>query len=151
MIPKEKRCPMCGQTKPAQEFYTRRWTNKKTGRAYSRLGAYCKPCERVYTRQLIQHKYRTDPTFRKKVRDDLRRRRRKKKRENREFRRWRISATQRHLETLRRQGKTWREIAQALGVVEDTLYRWRRGINAPRRHLLNKLRDLTDGPTSVTS
>ena len=37
--PKVKRCPRCGQVKPASAFYRRRRT--------LRLSPYCKPCQRA--------------------------------------------------------------------------------------------------------
>jgi hypothetical protein len=40
--PKAKRCPRCGQVKPASQFYRRRH-----GR---RLSAYCQPCARAASR-----------------------------------------------------------------------------------------------------
>ena len=41
--PKAKRCPRCGQVKPAGQFYRRR-----RGR---RLSPYCQPCTRATTRE----------------------------------------------------------------------------------------------------
>jgi hypothetical protein len=42
--PKAKRCPRCGQVKPADRFYRRR-----RGR---RLSSYCQPCTRAASRQV---------------------------------------------------------------------------------------------------
>jgi hypothetical protein len=41
-LPKAKRCPRCGQVKPAGQFYRRRH-----GR---RLSPYCQPCTRAASR-----------------------------------------------------------------------------------------------------
>ena len=40
---KAKRCPRCGQVKPADEFYRRRRS--------LRLSPYCQPCTRAASRQ----------------------------------------------------------------------------------------------------
>jgi hypothetical protein len=42
-LPKAKRCPRCGQVKPAGQFYRRRH-----GR---RLSPYCQPCTRTAARE----------------------------------------------------------------------------------------------------
>jgi hypothetical protein len=42
--PKAKRCPRCGQVKPAGQFYRRRG-----GR---RLSPYCQPCTRAASREV---------------------------------------------------------------------------------------------------
>jgi hypothetical protein len=42
-VPKAKRCPRCGQVKPAREFYRRQRT--------LRLSPYCKPCTRAASRE----------------------------------------------------------------------------------------------------
>ena len=47
-----KRCPRCGQRKPAQEFYRRR-----PGR---RLSSYCQPCTRAASRE-ARRRRRQDP------------------------------------------------------------------------------------------
>ena len=47
-----KRCPRCGQVKPAAEFYRRR-----RGR---RLSPYCQPCQRAATREATSRR-RKDP------------------------------------------------------------------------------------------
>ena len=47
-----KRCPRCGQLKPAEEFYRRR-----RGRW---LSSYCQPCTRAASRQ-AQRRRRQDP------------------------------------------------------------------------------------------
>jgi hypothetical protein len=46
-----KRCPRCGQVKPADQFYRRQRT---------RLSSYCQPCTRAVTRQ-ARHRRRQDP------------------------------------------------------------------------------------------
>jgi hypothetical protein len=46
-----KRCPRCGQVKPASEFYRRQRT---------RLSAYCRACQRVAARQ-ARRRRRQDP------------------------------------------------------------------------------------------
>jgi hypothetical protein len=48
-----KRCPRCGQVKPAEQFYQRR-----RGR---RLSAYCQPCNRAASRE-ARRRRRHDPT-----------------------------------------------------------------------------------------
>ena len=50
--PKAKRCPRCGQVKPAGEFYRRR-----RGR---RLSPYCQPCTRAAARE-SRNRHRQDP------------------------------------------------------------------------------------------
>ena len=50
--PKAKRCPRCGQVKPADQFYRRR-----RGR---RLSPYCQPCTRAASR-LARQRRRQDP------------------------------------------------------------------------------------------
>jgi transposase-like protein len=47
-----KRCPRCGQLKPAAEFYRRRRS--------TRLSPYCKPCQRAASRT-AQARRRRDP------------------------------------------------------------------------------------------
>ena len=49
--PKAKRCPRCGQVKPAGQFYRRR-----RGR---RLSPYCQPCTRAAARE-ARHRRRQD-------------------------------------------------------------------------------------------
>ena len=46
-----KRCPRCGQVKPASEFYRRQRT---------RLSSYCQSCQRAAAR-LARHRRRQDP------------------------------------------------------------------------------------------
>jgi hypothetical protein len=46
-----KRCPRCGQVKPASEFYRRRRT---------RLSSYCQSCQRAAAR-LARRRRRQDP------------------------------------------------------------------------------------------
>ena len=46
-----KRCPRCGQVKPASEFYHRQRT---------RLSAYCRACQRAATRAALKRR-RQDP------------------------------------------------------------------------------------------
>jgi hypothetical protein len=46
--PKAKRCPRCGQVKPAGQFYRRR-----RGR---RLSSYCQPCTRAASRLARQQR-----------------------------------------------------------------------------------------------
>jgi len=49
---KGKRCPRCGQVKPASAFYRRHRT--------LRLSPYCKPCQRAAARE-TQRRRRRDP------------------------------------------------------------------------------------------
>jgi hypothetical protein len=46
-----KRCPRCGQVKPASEFYRRQRT---------RLSSYCRTCQRA-TARLARQRRRQDP------------------------------------------------------------------------------------------
>ena len=68
--PKAKRCPRCGQVKPAGQFYRRR-----RGR---RLSPYCQPCTRAASRQARQRR-RQDPAAAEQLRavDRARQRRRR--------------------------------------------------------------------------
>jgi hypothetical protein len=50
--PKGKRCPRCGQVKPASAFYRRPRTQ--------RLSPYCKPCQRAAARE-TRSRRRRDP------------------------------------------------------------------------------------------
>ncbi|HEY2958661.1 MAG TPA: hypothetical protein VGM21_10715 [Actinomycetota bacterium] len=50
--PKGKRCPRCGQVKPASAFYRRQRT--------LRLSPYCKPCQRAAARE-NRNRRRKDP------------------------------------------------------------------------------------------
>jgi hypothetical protein len=50
--PKAKRCPRCGQVKPADQFYRRRRS--------LRLSPYCQPCARAASR-LARQRRRQDP------------------------------------------------------------------------------------------
>jgi hypothetical protein len=50
--PKTKRCPRCGQVKPASAFYRRHRT--------LRLSPYCKPCQRAASRE-SRSRRRRDP------------------------------------------------------------------------------------------
>ena len=65
-----KRCPRCGQRKPAEEFYRRR-----RGRQQS---SYCQPCTRTASRQ-AQCRRRQDPAAAEVLRavDRVRQRRRR--------------------------------------------------------------------------
>ena len=65
-----KRCPRCGQVKPADQFYRRR-----RGR---RLSSYCQPCTRAAARQ-ARSRRRHDPAAAEGVRavDRVRQRRRR--------------------------------------------------------------------------
>jgi hypothetical protein len=47
-----KRCPRCGQVKPADQFYRRRRT--------LRLSPYCRPCTRAASRE-ARNRRRQDP------------------------------------------------------------------------------------------
>jgi uncharacterized protein (DUF983 family) len=51
-LPKVKRCPRCGQVKPAGQFY-RRWRSL-------RLSPYCQPCTRAAARE-YRNRRRQDP------------------------------------------------------------------------------------------
>jgi hypothetical protein len=64
-----KRCPTCGVTKPAGEFYVSR----------GRLSTYCKACQRVASRQSY-HRRRQDPALAAQIRDRDRRRKRLERR-----------------------------------------------------------------------
>jgi hypothetical protein len=50
--PRAKRCPRCGQVKPASAFYRRHRT--------LRLSPYCKPCQRATARE-NRNRRRQDP------------------------------------------------------------------------------------------
>jgi hypothetical protein len=65
-----KRCPRCGQVKPAEQFYRRRG-----GR---RLSPYCKPCTQAASRQM-RGRRRQDPATAEQLRaaDRARQRRRR--------------------------------------------------------------------------
>jgi hypothetical protein len=65
---KAKRCPRCGQVKPAGQFYRRR-----RGR---RLSPYCQPCTRTVSR-LARQRRRQDPAIAEQLRgaDRIRQRR----------------------------------------------------------------------------
>jgi hypothetical protein len=56
--PKAKRCPRCGQVKPAGQFYRRR-----RGR---RLSPYCQPCTRAASR--LARNRRQDPAAAEQLR-----------------------------------------------------------------------------------
>jgi transposase-like protein len=66
--PRAKRCPRCGQVKPASQFYRRR-----RGR---RLSPYCQPCTRTASRE-IGNRRRQDPAGAERLRavDRIRQRR----------------------------------------------------------------------------
>ena len=68
--PEAKRCPRCGQVKPAGQFYRRR-----RGR---RLSPYCQPCTRAASR-LARKRRRQDPARAERLRavDRARQRRRR--------------------------------------------------------------------------
>jgi uncharacterized protein (DUF983 family) len=66
--PKAKRCPRCGQVKPAREFYRRQRT--------LRLSPYCKPCQRAAARE---HRSRRDPASVALLRATDRRRQRRRR------------------------------------------------------------------------
>ena len=65
-----KRCPRCGQVKPANQFYRR-----SGGR---RLSAHCRPCTRAASRE-VRRRRRQDPgsAVRLRVVDRIRQRRRR--------------------------------------------------------------------------
>jgi hypothetical protein len=65
-----RRCPRCGEVKPAEEFYRRRH-----GR---RLSPYCQPCSRAAARE-ARNRRRQDPAAAAQVRgvDRARQRRRR--------------------------------------------------------------------------
>jgi hypothetical protein len=58
-LPKTKRCPRCGQVKPAGQFYRRRH-----GR---RLSPYCQPCTRAAARE-PRNRRRQDPAAAEQLR-----------------------------------------------------------------------------------
>jgi hypothetical protein len=64
-----KRCPRCGQTKPASQFYRRR---------RDQLSSYCQPCTQVATRE-ARRRRRHDPASAVRLRavDRARQRRRR--------------------------------------------------------------------------
>jgi hypothetical protein len=68
--PKAKRCPYCGQVKPAGQFYRRRRS--------LRLSPYCQPCTRTASRE-VRNRRRQDPAVAKQLRavDRARQRRRR--------------------------------------------------------------------------
>jgi hypothetical protein len=72
--PKAKRCPRCGQVKPAGEFYRRRRT--------LRLSPYCRPCTRAASRE-ARNQRRQDPASAELLRavDRSRQRRRRARRD----------------------------------------------------------------------
>jgi hypothetical protein len=67
-VPKAKRCPRCGQVKPAGQFYRRR-----CGR---RLSPYCQPCTRTASRE-VRTRRRQDPPAAEQLRAVDRRRQRR--------------------------------------------------------------------------
>jgi hypothetical protein len=68
--PKAKRCPRCGQVKPASQFYRRRRS--------LRLSPYCQPCTRTAARE-VRNRHRQDPAAAVRLRavDRARQRRRR--------------------------------------------------------------------------
>jgi hypothetical protein len=66
---KAKRCPRCGQVKPADHFYRRRRS--------LRLSPYCQPCTRAASREARRR--RQDPVAAERLRavDRVRQRRRR--------------------------------------------------------------------------
>jgi hypothetical protein len=68
--PKAKRCPRCGQVKPASQFYRRRRS--------LRLSPYCRPCTRAASRE-VRRRRRQDPASVERLRamDRARQRRRR--------------------------------------------------------------------------
>ena len=64
-----KRCPTCGVTKRAGDFYVSR----------GRLSTYCKACQRVASRESY-HRRRQDPALAAQIRDRDRRRKRLERR-----------------------------------------------------------------------
>jgi len=66
--PKAKRCPRCGQVKPAGQFYRRRRS--------LRLSPYCQPCTRATARE-SRNRRRQDPAAAEQLRaaDRVRQRR----------------------------------------------------------------------------
>jgi hypothetical protein len=68
--PRAKRCPRCGQVKPAGQFYRRRH-----GR---RLLPHCQPCTRAASRE-VRNRRRQDPAVAEQLRaiDRARQRRRR--------------------------------------------------------------------------
>ena len=66
--PGAKRCPRCGQVKPAGQFYRRRRT--------LRLSPYCQPCTRAAARE-SRNRRRQDPAAAQQLRavDRVRQRR----------------------------------------------------------------------------
>jgi hypothetical protein len=70
MTASAKRCPRCGQVKPADQFYRRRRS--------LRLSPYCQPCQRAAAR-LARTRRRQDPAAAEQLRavDRARQRRRR--------------------------------------------------------------------------
>jgi hypothetical protein len=58
MTASAKRCPRCGQVKPADQFYRRQRT---------RLSSYCQPCQRAAAR-LARQRRRQDPAAAEQLR-----------------------------------------------------------------------------------
>jgi hypothetical protein len=57
--PRAKRCPRCGQVKPADRFYRRRHS--------LRLSPYCRPCTRAASRE-ARARRRLDPAWAERLR-----------------------------------------------------------------------------------
>lgn len=139
-----KRCPACGQVKPRTEFYTRRWFNRRRNREYVRTSSYCRPCEIALVSQRRAHRYRTDPAFRDRLRQQNARYARRKREERAEDRRWLLHAAQQHIATLRAAGWQINQIAAALGVCRDSICRWQRGVMSIKPERLHALRRLAE-------
>jgi hypothetical protein len=65
--PKAKRCPRCGQVKPAGQFYRRRRS--------LRLSPYCQPCTRAASRESRNRRHDPDSAEQLRAVDRVRQRR----------------------------------------------------------------------------
>jgi ribosome-binding protein aMBF1 (putative translation factor) len=133
---------MCGQVKRRDEFYTKRWFDRRTQRHRTRTAAFCRACECAYQRQRSRCRYRTDPAYRERLRRQRTWRAQLRRRERAEGRRWLLQAAQRHIATLRAAGWTGKQIAAAINVSPHAVYHWEHGRHAPRPEHLRALRAL---------
>lgn len=135
-----KRCPMCKRVYPSEEF--RSYRRHACGQ--QRYAAYCRTCEREYSREYNRLRYQTDPAYRAQVLQRVREHKQRLHKERQESRQWFRHAAMRHVQTLLDAGWQLAVIAQALGVSTKTVQKWRHGRSVPKVSNLHALRKLAD-------
>lgn len=138
----ETRCALCGVYKPADAFYPSR-THR----------CYCIACERVYSRDLANAKYRHDPEYNARHRAYASNRAKRIAAEHRAEMTERAEQVAAIIATLKRRGLTLSEIADLTGTSHASVSCWRRRLTVPQEsveaRMLHLLIATTGWPDTV--